>query len=180
MLAKEIKNSDILISVKNQKLLRTCYQIISSIGISLCLIPGLGINLSKRCVSACILQQIVLTDEEKYEFLTICTDFLSRSYDIPVLKNIIITFHLSDYLAALIQLAFAPIKKPGIYPKFTMTEEMFKRIAYERQKYVSIYEYLVQNCFQPMLMKELLVLQSLLQKNLQVEIFQQIVSRLDL
>lgn len=160
-LANEIRNHEVLISVKNQKTLRTCYQILTSFGISPCLIPGLGISLSKRCVSAQLLPQIVLSDEQKYEILTICTDFLYRSYDVPVLKSIIITLHLSDYLAALIQLAFAPLKKPGVYSKFIMTEELYEKLNYDRQKYVNIYEYLVNNCFQPMLMKELLVLQSI-------------------
>ncbi|CAG9784287.1 unnamed protein product [Diatraea saccharalis] len=156
-----IKNNDnILISVKNQKLLQKCYQIIVSLGISQCLLPGLGIKLSKRCLSANKLISVDFSDIQKYDMLVECTEFLSRSYDIPVLKKIIITLHLSDYLAALIQLCFAPLKKPGIYTDFTMTLEMYERFTKDRVKYKGIYEYLVINCFQPTLMKELLVLQS--------------------
>nr|XP_026500391.1 transport and Golgi organization protein 6 homolog [Vanessa tameamea] len=161
LLALEIsKNEEILISVKNQKLLRTCFHILISLGISTCLIPGLGISLDKRCISAHSIPHIKLTDEQKYDILVICTDFLQRSYNVPVLKNIIITFHLSDYLAALIQLAFAPLKKPGVYLRFTMTQDMYDKFNSDRQKYIKLYDYLVSNCFQPMLMKELLVLQS--------------------
>ncbi|XP_047545076.1 transport and Golgi organization protein 6 homolog [Vanessa atalanta] len=161
LLALEIStNEEILISVKNQKLLRTCFHILISLGISTCLIPGLGISLDKRCISAHSIPHIKLTDEQKYDILVICTDFLQRSYNVPVLKNIIITFHLSDYLAALIQLAFAPLKKPGVYPRFTMTQDMYDKFNSDRQKYIKLYDYLVSNCFQPMLMKELLVLQS--------------------
>ncbi|XP_046961510.1 transport and Golgi organization protein 6 [Vanessa cardui] len=161
LLALEIStNEEILISVKNQKLLRTCFHILISLGVSTCLIHGLGISLDKRCISAHSIPHIKLSDEQKYDILVICTDFLQRSYNVPVLKNIIITFHLSDYLAALIQLAFAPLKKPGVYPQFTMTQDMYDKLNSDRQKYIKLYDYLVSNCFQPMLMKELLVLQS--------------------
>ncbi|XP_032529892.2 transport and Golgi organization protein 6 [Danaus plexippus] len=157
-----IKNNDgVSISVKNQKMLRTCYQIITSFGISSCLLPGLGISLSKRCATAKSLPTLSLKDTDKYELLVSCTDFLSRSYEVPVLKNIILTFHLSDYLAALIQLAFAPLKKPGDYSNFTMTQELYNKLLFDKQKYIKTYEYLVNNCFQPMLMKELLVLQNI-------------------
>lgn len=89
-----------------------------------------------------------------------CTNFFTRSYDVPVIKNIIITFHLSDYLAMLIQLSFAPLKKPGTYNNFVMTKDMYDKLLNERQHFVTIYENLISNSFQPMLMKELLVLQS--------------------
>ncbi|XP_045490800.1 transport and Golgi organization protein 6 [Colias croceus] len=153
-------NESILISVKNQKTLRTCFQIITSFGISNCLIPGLGLSLSKRCMTGKSIPKVELNDDQKYEVLVECTEFLHRSYTIPVLKNIILTFHLSDYLAALIQLAFAPLKKPGVYKNFTMTEDKFIKLNTDRQKFISIYEHLVNNCFQPILMKELLVLQN--------------------
>ncbi|XP_049867683.1 transport and Golgi organization protein 6 [Pectinophora gossypiella] len=160
-LSAEIKKDEtILISVRNQKLLRTCFQLVASLGFFPSLIPGLGINLNKRSAFAGALSPITLTDEQKYELLVACTDFIKRCYEIPVLKNIILTFHMSDYLAALIQLSFAPLKKPGTYQNFTMTQEMYDRLNSERQKYVQVYEHLVANCFQPILMKELLVLQS--------------------
>ncbi|KAI5632173.1 transport and Golgi organization protein 6 [Phthorimaea operculella] len=154
------KDETILISVRHQKLLRTCFQLVTSLGFSPCLIPGLGISLSKRCISAAILPSFPLTDNQKYEILVKCTDFFTNCYEIPVLKNIIITFHMSDYLAALIQLSFAPLKKPGTYTNFIMTPELYEKLQSDRQKYVKIYEILVANCFQPILMKELLVLQS--------------------
>lgn len=159
-IATELKKDEtILVSVKNQKTLRACFQLITSLGVSRCLIPGLGINLSKRCSSAAILHPLTLSDEEKYEMLIECTDFFTRCYMIPVLKNIIVTLHLSDYLAALIQLSFAPLKKPGTYSNFTMTQELYDRLNIDRKKYQKVYENLVENCFQPILMKELLVLQ---------------------
>ncbi|XP_063838572.1 transport and Golgi organization protein 6 [Ostrinia nubilalis] len=160
-LSTEVNNDPtILISVKNQKLLRTCYQLITSIGFSQCLIPGVGINLSKRCSTAKVLTSVKFSDEQKYEMLTECTDFFTRSYTIPVLKKIILTLHLSDYLAALIQLSFAPLKKPGSYGDFVMTQELYEKLSKDREKYMQTYEYLVANSFQPILMKELLVLQS--------------------
>lgn len=160
-LSSEIqKDETILISVKNQKLLRSCFQLITSLGFSSCLIPGLGLNLTKRCSSATMLPSLSLTDEQKYALLVDCTDFFIRCYKVPVLKNIIITFHLSDYLAALIQLSFAPLKKPGTYKNFTMTQDMYAQLNKDRERYVQIYEHLIAKCFQPILMKELLVLQS--------------------
>ncbi|KAJ8726478.1 hypothetical protein PYW07_001176 [Mythimna separata] len=153
-------NETILISVRNQKLLRTCFQLISSLGISPCLIPGLGIKLSKRCVTGTLLPNLLLTDEQKYEMLVNCTDFITRSYCVSALKTVIITLHLSDYLAALIQLSFAPFKKPGMYNNFIMTLEMYEKLNEDRKKYLIIYNHLVNNCFQPVLMKELLVLHS--------------------
>lgn len=160
-LSSEIKkDGTILISVKNQKLLRSCFQLITSLGFSSCLIPGLGLSLTKRCPSATMLPSLPLTDEQKYKLLVDCTDFFIRCYKVPVLKNIIVTFHLSDYLAALIQLSFAPLKKPGTYENFTMTQVMYDQLNEDRQQYVHVYEHLIANCFQPILMKELLVLQS--------------------
>ncbi|CAD0196045.1 unnamed protein product [Chrysodeixis includens] len=160
-LATELKKDDtILISVKNQKLLRTCFQLITSLGISPSLIPGLGISLSKRCITGAALTNISFSDEQKYEMLVTCTDFITRSYDVSSLKSIIITLHLSDYLASLIQLSFAPFKKPGTYNNFIMTQEKYDKLSKDREKYVKVYNNLVTNCFQPLLMKELLVLQS--------------------
>ncbi|CAK1602966.1 unnamed protein product [Parnassius mnemosyne] len=160
-LASCIKNDEtVLISVKNQKLLRTCFQFIVSLGISPCLVPGLGISLSKRCTLGALLPPQNLSDDQKYEIIVDCIDFFVRSYTVPVLKNIIVTFHLSDYLAALIQLCFAPLKKPGVYNNYRMTEETYEKLNMDRQKYIQVYEYLVNNCFQPTLMKELLVLQN--------------------
>ncbi|XP_072936864.1 transport and Golgi organization protein 6 homolog [Epargyreus clarus] len=160
-LSNEIKSDPtILISVKNQKLLRKCFQLIVSFGTSQCLIPGLGICLTKRCISTNRLQQITLNDEQKYDILVTCTDFFTRCYEVPVLKSILTTFHLCDYLASLIQLSFAPLKKPGTYTNFTMTEEMYQKLNADKKTYLQIYEKLVVNCFQPMLMKELLVLQN--------------------
>lgn len=154
------KDDTILISVKNQKLLRNCFQLITSLGFSSCLIQGLGISLTKRCSLATVLPMLSFIDEQKYQLLVDCTDFFTRCYKVPVLKKIIITFHLSDYLAALIQLSFAPLKKTGTYKNFNMTQEMYDQLNKDRQKYVQIYEHLITNCFQPILMKELLVLQS--------------------
>lgn len=160
-----IKDTEnILISVKNQKILRMCFQVITYFGISNSLIPGLGLSLS-RLNKVKSFPQFKLTDEQKYVILVQCTDFLHRSYQVPLLKNIIITFHLSDYLAALIQLAFAPLKKPGVYGNFVMTEERYFILNAERKKYVEIYEHLVNNCFQPTVMKELLVLQNVKEIN---------------
>ncbi|CAH4006327.1 unnamed protein product [Pieris brassicae] len=156
--------ANILISVKNQKILRTCYQVVINVGISNCLIPGLGLRL-RLDKSENLLPQLQLTDEEKYKILVQCTDFLHKSYQVPILKNIILTFHLSDYLAALIQLAFAPLKKPGIYENFVMTDEKYIILNTERKMYIEIYEHLVKNCFQPLLMKELLVLQNVKEVN---------------
>lgn len=158
-LASEIlKDNSILISVKNQKILRTCFQLVKSVGISNCLIPGLGISLTKRCSTSTILPKLTFKDEEKYELLVDCTNFFTRSYKVPVIKNIIVTLHLSDYLAALIQLSFAPLKKPGTYNHFVMTQEMYDKLNEDRKQFVIVYEHLVANCFQPTLMKELLVL----------------------
>ncbi|KAL4712834.1 hypothetical protein ACJJTC_011904 [Scirpophaga incertulas] len=154
------KNDNILVSVKDQKLLHTCFQIITSLGITQNLIPGLGIKLSQKCVSASILPLQDFSEEQKYEILTVCTDFFTRSYKVPLLKKIIITLHLSDYIAALIQLAFAPLKKPGTYRNFIMTKDLYDVLSKDRKKYIETYEYLVVNCFQPILMRDLLVLQS--------------------
>lgn len=159
-ISAEISNDDtILVSVKNQKLLRKCFQLIASIGISTCLIPGLGIPLSARCSTSNMLPQLKFKDEEKYELLVECTNFFTRNYKVPVLRSIITMLHLSDYLAALIQLSFAPLKKPGSYTNFVMTQEMYDELNEQRKQFVSTYEHLVANCFQPTLMSELLVLQ---------------------
>ncbi|XP_013201218.2 transport and Golgi organization protein 6 [Amyelois transitella] len=160
-ISAEIKQNDkILISVKNQKLLRTCFQLITSLNILPCLLPGLGINISKRCASATTLPVLILTDDQKYEMLVNCADFFTRCYEVPILKNIIISLHLVDYLAMLIQLAFAPLKKPGVYTNYTMTIDQYNALIKGQQKYLQVYKHLVTNCFQPTLMKELLVLQS--------------------
>lgn len=160
-LSEVLKNDEtILVSVKNQKCLRTCFQIVDSLGISRCLIPGVGIAIEKRCSTFEIFPDIILDDDEKYELLTECTDFFTRSYSIPVHRSIIVTLHLSDYLAALIQLSFAPLKKPGNYSNYIMTELRYNQLLNDKQKYSTVYENFVRNCFQPVLIKELLVLQS--------------------
>lgn len=160
-LALEIRNEPtILISIKHQKTLRTCFQILTTFGMAPCMIPGIGITLAKRITTSQYLPSVKLSDEEKYELLVDCTEFLTRCYSTPVLRKIIVTLHLTDYLAALIQLCFAPLKKPGTYQNFIMTQEMYSKLTNDKAKYTKVYEELIENSFQPILMKELLVLQS--------------------
>ncbi|XP_053613265.1 transport and Golgi organization protein 6 homolog [Plodia interpunctella] len=156
------KDDSILISVKHQKLLRSCFQLITSLNVLPSLLPGLGVDISKRCPSATTVPTLALSDEQKYEMLVDCADFFTRCYEVSVLKNIIITLHLVDYLAMLIQLSFAPFKKPGVYTDYTMTQVKYDALSSDRQKYLQVYKHLVTHCFQPTLMKELLVLQSVI------------------
>lgn len=154
------KDEKLIISVKNRKLLKTCYELLITLGISTCLIPGLGVSLEKRSIAAKTFPKLMLNEKQKYEMLVFCTEFFQRSYKVPTLKSIIISHYLSDYLAALVLLAFAPLKAPGVYPRYTMTQSKYDNLKSDQQRFQRIYDYVVNNCFQPLVMKELLILQS--------------------
>lgn len=154
------KDEKLIISVKNRKLLKTCYELLVALGTSTCLIPGLGVSLEKRSIAAKSFPKLKLREEQKYEVLVFCTEFFHRSFKVPILKSIIMSYYFSDYIAALVQLAFAPLKKPGVYPTFTMTQSNYDKLISDQQRFKGIYEYILNNCFQPLVMKELLILQS--------------------
>lgn len=68
------------------------------------------------------------------------TSLLNLSDSCPSLSQIILTKHLGDLMAALIQLSFAPLKKPdgegqkkeGTPPSFVMTQEKYDKFLKEQ------------------------------------------------
>ena len=80
------------------------------------------------------------------------------------LATIVFTRHLGDLMAALIQLSFAPLKKPNPETKssgdFVMTEELYQTLSSEQQRFKEELYRIINRIYQPMVVKYLLVLQS--------------------
>ncbi len=71
--------------------------------------------------------------------------------------------HLGDLLAALIQLACAPLKKPSAERRaseFMMTTEKYERLSSEQALFRQLLAKLMDRVYQPLLVKCLLILQS--------------------
>ncbi|XP_047107369.1 transport and Golgi organization protein 6 homolog isoform X1 [Schistocerca piceifrons] len=110
-----------LLSVAQQKTIRTCLQFVVSMGLLPSLLPGVGVALAARCSSAANLkdEELLLLEHlflQKYERLAAVTRGLLVCAENPSLRQIIVSHHLGDLMAALSQLSFVPLKKPAEPP----------------------------------------------------------------
>lgn len=95
--------------------------------------------------------------------------------DVDVFHDLIVTKHLEDVLAALLQLSFAPLKKPvdckdeesvdfsSVDDNFEikdMTFTMWKKLEEKRRNYSTLLTRLLQKIYKPLLIRKLSLLNS--------------------
>lgn len=117
---------------------------------------------------------------EKYKQLHFTLDSLLELLKHRAFSTLIITKHLSDIFAALVQISAAPLMKPVTPPppepaaaadnahttddislkedKFEMTEGLYKRLSTDQVHFAAQLTRIVEKSYQPMVVKHLLVL----------------------
>ncbi|KAG0180118.1 transmembrane and coiled-coil domains-containing protein 7 [Apophysomyces sp. BC1021] len=118
-----------LLGVRDLRLIHTMLQVIISWGLYPCFLPGVGVPLSKRVKSGYTNHELLTRPGEDkntaapsldsarrlLDYTTQLTDLLLKSQQVAAAKDyttaasIIMTRHLPDLYAALLQLAYAPI-----------------------------------------------------------------------
>ena len=134
---KSVEDSDLNLSVNQQQNVSSIIQLAVALGIVPSLLPGVGLPLSKRSK----FYEIVSKEQElsvlqSHERLVKTTKSLLKLLENPTLSQIILTKHLGDILASLIQLSSAPLKKPDDERKensdFVMTTEKYEELSKEQ------------------------------------------------
>ncbi|GFG37493.1 hypothetical protein Cfor_00861, partial [Coptotermes formosanus] len=176
---KEQPTADLL-SVSQQKTIRTCLQFVISMGVLPSLLPGVGISLAARSTSSHKLKVEELVVLEKYERLAGVTRGLVACFEQPSLRSLILVQHLGDLVASLAQLSFAPLKKPASVTatdapssspsscssgkqdisgeEFVMTPELWGRLQEERSYFKKCFLSLINKLYQPLIIRELILL----------------------
>ncbi len=145
-------------------------QLVAALGIVPNLIPGVGLALEKRSAFFHCLQlksdDIKADPEKGYKRLVHATSSLLSFMEDKQLSGMFLTKHLGDLLAALIQLGYAPLKKPDSDnpPKpgsaFVMTQEKYDRLMAEQKAFREQLNDLMERVYQPLVVKYLLIVQS--------------------
>lgn len=155
-----------MLSVNQQKTVKSCFEMIISIGLLPNLLPGVGLNLTVRSQHAHIVQNENLTVVQKYECICCIIRVLLCLYEEPTLHSLIIPQHLGDMLAALCQLSFAPLKKPAAGNSdskssdgFVITTELWNRLYSDKKIFYQHLDRLVSRIYQPLVIRELMVIQ---------------------
>lgn len=105
---------------------------------------------------------------EKYKQSVFSLDFLLDMSQHKSFATLVLTKHLGDILGTLIQICFAPLKKPSEdipEPRienetFVMTNELFVRLSNDQERYKQDLERLLEKNYQPTVIKNLLILHS--------------------
>ncbi|KAI4498853.1 hypothetical protein M0802_006028 [Mischocyttarus mexicanus] len=165
-----IEETNDYLNVKTYKLFKTAIELIVSIGIIQCLLPGIGVDMKKLCPRALKLTEDKTTILQKYERLCLSSCSLIEYYNGSFLRPAVIS-HIGPLIAALLQLSYAPLKKPNeeelsskdekettSEKEFVMTVNLYKKLQYDKKKFLSELERLFDNCPQYLIMKELMII----------------------
>ena len=157
-------SSDTL-SLAQRKAVSSALQFIIGFGISPLLLPGVGIPLHRRSEVACklVTPDIAsgLSDYDKYYRLTVCIDILLDCLEQEVLASVVLSAHLCDLLASLIQVCYAPVWKTYA-AEFEKTRSARKDIGLmcSHRNYIDELTKLTNQMSSSALVRELLLLQS--------------------
>ncbi|XP_070686912.1 transport and Golgi organization protein 6 homolog [Pempheris klunzingeri] len=142
-----------VLSVTQQKTLETALQFVVSLGLCPYLGPGVGIPLGRRSAFGAVVENTVCGRPGpavgRRLFITI--HVLLQMAELSSLATVLFTRHLGDVMAALCQL--------GYQPQRSGTEEQKGISVEERHTCKEALKSLVGKVYQPMVIKELLILQ---------------------
>lgn len=161
------------LSIAQQKNVHALVQMIVCLGILPNLIPGIGLPIEKRSefFKFVVADSVKVSIFEKYKRLLYSVESLLELSKYKSLNAIVMTKHMGDILAAILQIAYAPIKKPSkdsTPPKeidtkqeeFIMTDEIYERLAQNQEKYKKVLEKIIEKTYQPLIVKYFLILQT--------------------
>lgn len=156
------KDKDDFININYLNDVKNVFQFVVSLGILENLIPGVGIQLEKRCKNANKIPKESITVEEQYSRLSVTTKRLLSCLEIRELRNFIMANHLNDLFAGLLQLTQAPLKKPNNSAAsssvgFCMTELFYKRVLDERIYFEKEFNKLLFKSYAPQVIQELML-----------------------
>lgn len=159
-----VKDDDL--SVSQKKTVSSCLQFIVSLGILPNILPGVTHTTSADGAMLELLSELDTTLVQKYERLCIAVKALLSFCDSSNFRPLIITNVIHYLLGALIQLSYAPVKKPTqdtcnnlSDQGFTMTFEFWERLQSDKQHFRALLNQLIRETYQPKIMLELMVLQ---------------------
>ncbi|XP_036962015.1 transport and Golgi organization protein 6 homolog isoform X2 [Acanthopagrus latus] len=145
-----------VLSVTQQKMLGTALQFVVSLGLCPYLAPGVGVPLGHRSTFAAMVEKLVCNGAVTgvgCRLLT-TTKVLLQLTELSSLATLVFTRHLGDVMAALCQLGYQPHQKER-----SGTKEQKDISAEERQTCREALKSLVGKVYQPIVIKELLILQ---------------------
>ncbi|KAK7891995.1 hypothetical protein WMY93_023958 [Mugilogobius chulae] len=146
-----------VLSVSQQKTLTTVLQFVVSLGVCPYLSPGVGVPMSCRSAFGAVVEKLTENGKNKIlgqQHLLTVTKVLLKMAELSSLATLVFTQHLGDLMAALCQLGYQPRKKEN-----EPTEEEKDLSAEQRQMCCKNLKYLLGKVYQPIVIKELLILQ---------------------
>ncbi|XP_020283117.1 transport and Golgi organization protein 6 homolog [Pseudomyrmex gracilis] len=158
--------SEAVFSVKQFHSIKVGIELIASIGIIPCLLPGVGIGMAKLCPKAVeISQEDNSGCLEKYERLCFSTNALLDFFHNVNLQPAVLS-QIGPLMAALLQLSHAPLTKPSneIEPSnidkqgFRMTIEEYQRFQNRQKEFHTKFISLINICPQYVCFRELMII----------------------
>ncbi|XP_038562281.1 LOW QUALITY PROTEIN: transport and Golgi organization protein 6 homolog [Micropterus salmoides] len=145
-----------VLSVTQQKSLGAVLQFVVSLGLCPYLAPGVGVPLGHRSAFGATVQKLVCsgTVPAVRRRLFITTKVLLQLTELSSLATLVFTRHLGDVMAALCQLGYQPAERNG-----TQEVKMQELSAEECQSCKESLKSLLGKVYQPIVIKELLILQ---------------------
>jgi len=157
-------SSDTL-SLGHRKAVSSALQFVSGFGICPLLLPGVGIPLHRRSELAhrLVTEDVAscLSTCDRYYRLTVCIDILFDCLEQPALAPVILSAHLCDLVASLLQVCYAPVWKK-FAAEFEETRSCRKDLGImcSHRNYVDKLTELMNQVSSSTLVRELLLLQS--------------------
>ncbi|XP_035011747.2 transport and Golgi organization protein 6 homolog [Hippoglossus stenolepis] len=147
-----------VLSVNQQKTLRAALQFVVSLGLCPYLASGVGVPLSCRSAFGAMVEKLVrggVVSAGGRRLLT-TTNVLLQLAELSSLATLVFTQHLGDVMAALCQLGYQPhrVERGG-----TEEEKMQELSAEERRTCREALKSLLGKVYQPIVIKQLLILQ---------------------
>ncbi|KAM8891988.1 transport and Golgi organization protein 6 homolog isoform 2-T2 [Spinachia spinachia] len=151
-----------VLSVAQQQTLSASLQFVVSLGLCPYLAPGVGVSLGRRSAFGVMVDKLVRCETAAECRLFTTTKVLMELTDLSCLATLVFTRHLGDVMAALIQLGYQPSRAERSCSK---EETMHKLRAEESHTCKEALRSLLVKVYQPMIVKELLILQGGPQKD---------------
>ncbi|XP_012523999.1 transport and Golgi organization protein 6 homolog [Monomorium pharaonis] len=159
-------DTDVLINVRQYRSVKIAIQLVILIGIKPSLLPGVGIDVEKLClIAVTITQEKDLSCLEKYEQLCSSTHLLLELFDDIHLRSVVLLY-INPLMAALLQLAHAPLAKPSSKvqstnlndQEFHMTLEEYQKLQSRQKKFHTKLILLLSNCPRDVCFRELMAI----------------------
>ncbi|XP_029466524.1 LOW QUALITY PROTEIN: transport and Golgi organization protein 6 homolog [Rhinatrema bivittatum] len=145
------------LSVSQQKTFQSALEFVVTLGICPYLLPGVGIPLRRRSEFGAVVEDAVSCDscDTARRLFISCTILLDISQH-PSLGNLLLTRHLGDIMAGLCQLGFCPSRTKADQ---RLEEGLLVLTEGERAQCREALHGLLDRVYQPLVIRELLVLQ---------------------